>query len=466
MKKKGIELNFAYVAAAAFLGAYSFFQFFYPYHLIRREQLSLFLYDWDYICQTYKGSGWLALFLSDFLEQFFRLPAAGPAVIAAILTGIGYVTYKIFRHFLGRWPSLAVATVIFAWCFLRETGAVFCTRYTLAVLGYLSLILAALSFPKAWMKPVAAALLLCGGTWALGAPVDRQHGRLFAKPDLQLDKVIGMDTEVYRENWDKVLRLSKGAGNYTEASYAYNIAHGMKGDLPYALFQRPQNYSKSLLFWSSPSPFNVGVAGEAWFQLGDMTLAEQCAIISLLAMPNHAGSRPLIRMAQCNLATGDSGAAQKYLELLSKSLFYGKWARGLLTDAPDESTAIWLEKARKNQAGSDVVYDENEFRPILLGLLEANPSNTLARDYLLCYDLLRFNLDLFLEDYERQGMPNGTIYKEAVLLCLGNNGRLSMEEASRYGVDESMVDRMLRFTRYPNNYKNTYWYFYMNSMED
>ena len=459
-------MNFAYVAAAAFLGTYAFFQFFYPYHLIRREQLSLFLYDWDYIFQTYKGSGWLSLFLSDFLEQFFRLPAAGPVVIAALLTGIGYVTYKIFRHFLGRWPSLAIATVFFAWSFLRETSAVYCTRYTVAVLGYLSLILAALSFPKAWMKPVAAAVLLCGGVWLLGAPADQQHGRLIAKPDLRLDKVIGMDTEVYRENWDKVLRLSKGAGNFTEASYCYNIAHGMKGDLPEALFQRPQNYDKSLLLWSGPSPFNVGVAGEAWFQLGDMTLAEQCAIVSMLSMPDHVGSRPLRRMAQCNLATRDYGAAQKYLDLLSKSLFYGKWARGLLTDNPDEAAANWLDKARRNQAGSDVVYDENEFRPILLGLLEANPSNTLARDYLLCYDLLRFNLDLFLEDYVREGMPDGTIYKEAVLLCLGNNGRLNMEEAARYGVDESMVNRMLRFTRYPHNYTNTYWYFYMNALEN
>ncbi|MBR3284939.1 MAG: hypothetical protein IKI70_01510, partial [Bacteroidales bacterium] len=209
-----------------------------------------------------------------------------------------------------------------------------------------------------------------------------------------------------------------------------------------------------------------GVAGESWFQLGDMTLTEQCAIISLLSMPDHVGSRPLIRMAQCNLATGDQGPAQKYLELLSKSLFYGKWARGLLEGTPDETTARWLETARTNQAGSDVVYDENEFRPILLGLLEANPSNTLARDYLLCYDLLRFRLDEFIEDYVREGMPDESIYKEAVLLWLGNNKTLTLEEAARYGVDESMIERMRRFLKYPGNYKNTYWSFYMNALED
>lgn len=466
MKKQGINLNFSYFAAAAFLAAFVFFQFAYPYHLIRREQLSLFLYDWDYIFQTYGGPGWLAQLASDFLEQFFGLPVVGPLVIAAILTGIGTVTYRIFRHFLGRWPSLIIAALFFAWSFLRETDDVYCTRYTLAVLGYLAFILLALSFRKAWMKPLAAVVLLGAGVWTLGLPTDQEHGRLWAVPDLRIDKLIGMDTEVYRENWDKVIKLSERVGNFTEASYCYNIAHGMKGDLPKALFERPQNYAKSLLFWSSPSSFNVGVAGESWFQLGDMTLTEQCAIISLLSMPDHVGSRPLIRMAQCNLATGDQGPAQKYLELLSKSLFYGKWARELLEGTPDETTARWLETARTNQAGSDVVYDENEFRPILLGLLEANPSNTLARDYLLCYDLLRFRLDEFIEDYVREGMPDESIYKEAVLLWLGNNKTLTLEEAARYGVDESMIERMRRFLKYPGNYKNTYWSFYMNALED
>ena len=58
-------------AALAFLAAFVFFQFAYPYHLIRREQMTLFVYDWDYIFQTYRGSGWLARLASDFIEQFF-----------------------------------------------------------------------------------------------------------------------------------------------------------------------------------------------------------------------------------------------------------------------------------------------------------------------------------------------------------------------------------------------------------
>ena len=45
------------VTALAFLGSWGFFLFAYPYHLMRREQQNLFLFDGDYIRQTYRGAG-------------------------------------------------------------------------------------------------------------------------------------------------------------------------------------------------------------------------------------------------------------------------------------------------------------------------------------------------------------------------------------------------------------------------
>ena len=42
-------------ATLAFLGSFLFFQFAYPYHLMRREQLDLFLYDGGYIAER---AGW------------------------------------------------------------------------------------------------------------------------------------------------------------------------------------------------------------------------------------------------------------------------------------------------------------------------------------------------------------------------------------------------------------------------
>ena len=90
-------------ATLAFLGSWGFFLFAYPYHLMRREQMNLFLFDWDYILQTYRGSGWLARVLSDFLEQFFLAAVPASLIIALLLTGLGVVVYRICRCFLGKY---------------------------------------------------------------------------------------------------------------------------------------------------------------------------------------------------------------------------------------------------------------------------------------------------------------------------------------------------------------------------
>ena len=197
------------VAAVGFLAVFLFFQFLYPYHLVRREQMNLFLFDGDYICQTYRGVGFLARFVADFLEQFFHLAVMGPLIMALLLTGIGVLVYRICRHFMGQGPSLAVAVLFFAWSFLRETGNLFTTRYTLVAAGYLSLILLALQMKKSWLKAISAIVFLAIGIWPLGSPYHKHYGMLWGTPSLRNDRIIGLDIEVSREDWDKVLDLSR-----------------------------------------------------------------------------------------------------------------------------------------------------------------------------------------------------------------------------------------------------------------
>ena len=336
---KKIRISPALIAAAlAFLGAWGFFWFVYPYHLLRREQMNLFAFDADYISQTYRGSAWLARFAGDFLEQFFLFPGVGALIVALLLTAIGAVVYRICRHFLKEWPSLGIAALFFIWSFLRETGNLYITRYTVVTLAYLSLILLALQCRKVWQKPVAAVLLLALGCWALGMPVHKFYGKAWGVPRLNYDKVIGLDVETSRENWDKVIKMSKRDLRMEESSYCLNLAHAMKGDLGSTMLNYAQNHHRTLLFSVSTenSLFTNSLAGEAWFQLGDMTVAEQSAITSLQASPKHTGARFLVRLARVNLISGEDAAAQKYLSLLGKTLFYRKWALSMMPgDAPE-----------------------------------------------------------------------------------------------------------------------------------
>lgn len=463
----GIKSHVGHVAAAlAFVGSLCFFRFVYPYHLVRREQLNLFVFDGDYIAGTYRGTGWLARFAADFLEQFFHLSLAGPLIVALLLTAIGFVAYRICRHFLGRWLSLTVAALFFAWSFLRETGNVYQTRYTVAVLGFLTLLLLALQFRKRWLQAVAAVVFAAAGIWMLGSPVHPVYGKPWGVPSLDYERMIGLDAEVAREDWDRVLELSEKDLYMVEASYCYNLAHAMKGDLGDKLLDHSQDHQFTLLFpvSSERAVFSNTLAGEAWFQLGDLTVAEQSAITSLQASPKHTGVRFLVRLARVNLVTGEEAAAQKYLDILSRTLFYRKWARSMMPGRQDEAVQAQLSEARAKLLRKDFVHDSSDHRLILTALLEADPANTLAREYLMCYDLLCYDLDGFMEEYAKD-LPKARLYHEAVLIWLSRNGRLNPEEVTRYGVDVSEVDRMGRFGRNPNAFKNTYWYYYLQAME-
>ena len=453
-------------AVLAFLGSFFFFQFAYPYHLMRREQLDLFLWDGDHILQTYRGTGWLARLSGDFLEQFFGLPVVGPLLVALLLTAVGVVAYRICRRFMGHWPSLAVAILLFAWSFLRETGNNYMTCYTLAVLGYLSLVLLALQFKPAWLRGAAAVLFLAFGAWAFASPYHPQYGRLWSTPKWDDERLFGLDIEASREHWDKVLELSKKDLYMEEASYCYNLAQAMQGNLGNALFNHSQNHQATLLFPVSADRaiFTNTLAGEAWFQLGDMTMAEQSAITSLQASPRHTGARFVTRLARVNLITGEDAAAQKYLGMLGRTLFYGKWARSRMPGRQDEATQAELAKARARLTGKDFVHQAEDPRAILLGLLDADSTNTLARNYLLCYDLLCYDLDGFIRDYEPDRIP-ARLYNEAILIWLSQQGRLNPEEVKGYGVDVSEVDRMGRFGQNPTAFKNTYWYYYWRAMQ-
>ena len=468
MIKQGIKSHAGHLAAAlAFLGSFCFFQFAYPYHLMRREQLNLFLFDGDYIAETYRGTGWLARFVADFLEQFFHLPVAGPLIVALVLTAIGWAAFKICRRFMGMWPSLAVGLLFFAWSFLREMGNLYQTRYTLVVLGFLTLVLLALQFRKASLQAVAAAAFAAAGIWALGSPYHPDYGKLWNVPKLDYERMIGLDVECVRENWDKVLDLSKVDLYMEEASYCYNLAHAMKGNLGETLLDHSQNHHLTLLFpvSSERAVFSNTLAGEAWFQLGDMTVAEQSAITSLQASPRHTGARFLVRLARVNLISGEDAAATKYLDILSKTLFYGKWARSRMPGHQDESVRTELAQARARMMRRDFVHHSDNPRAVLHELLKADPGNRAAREYLLCFDLMGYNLDGFIEDYVPDKIK-GHLYNEAILIWLSQHDRLNPEEVARFGVDMSEVDRMNRFGRNPNAFRNTYWYYYLMAMQE
>ena len=70
-----------------------------PYILTFHEQNQLFLFTADYWAQRIAVAGGFADYLGEFLVQFFFYPAAGAAIVAALLTSIQLLTWALARHY-------------------------------------------------------------------------------------------------------------------------------------------------------------------------------------------------------------------------------------------------------------------------------------------------------------------------------------------------------------------------------
>lgn len=457
-----------YCIIAVFIASFAFFAFAYPYHLIHREQTTLFLYDLPYIFRTYSGSGCIARLSGDFLEQFYCFRFFGPFVVSLLLTAACVLAYKICRTFAGRKMSFLIALIVYCIYFLRETDTRFLTQYTIASTGYLLCIYAALVFRKPLQKLCALPVALVLGWFLFGSPYHRDYGKLIGKPDFEYEKLIAMDVETYRENWDKVLDISKSKLLYNEACYLNNLADAMKGHLSGRLFTHPQNYANGLfLMVNEVTPFSNGMAGEVWYHLGNMTLADQSAMVSLQFSPKHTGARFVQRLAMINLISEQYGSAEKYLKMLSRTLVYRRWALGMMPDNQSPETRAYLSGMRRNLVAGDIVSGSNDYRHILRALIEANPENAMAREYLLCYYLLTCNLDAFMEEY-RPGKDNSNIYQEAAIIWLNiqyNNGTITDVDFDDYGITDDTIERFQKFNRAPERYKTTYWYYYSTVIE-
>ena len=98
-----------------------------------------------------------------------------------------------------------------------------------------------------------------------------------------------------------------------------------------------------------------------------------------------------MRMAECQLVNGNYAVAEKYIDILSQSLFYRRWAmehRAMLyDDVCVESDRIygWLRASRFD---TDFLYNYAEMDKMLAIIYRSNPNNIMAAQYFKAYSAL------------------------------------------------------------------------------
>ena len=166
--------------------------------------------------------------------------------------------------------------------------------------------------------------------------------------------------------------------------------------LPDRLMDGYQPASQGLFLPVAPHStyLTIYAANEVWFALGDMTMAEHAAILGMIFSPHHTGARAVKRLAEINLVNGDEAAAMKYLRLLQKTMCYRDWAERRIPGKQTAEVCQWLERKRLLLPATDTLRSSADIPLSLRHLLRNNPDNTLACDYLLCFDLLNKDIGL------------------------------------------------------------------------
>ncbi len=300
---------------------------------------------------------------------------------------------------------------------------------------------------------------------------------IFTQASFKFEKILALDCETYFGNPDKVIDLAKKYNlKNNQATYFTNMALAQKGLLPENLLDFYQPFSAGLILPVTPEQNwqSILVSNEVFYLIGDMNMAQHSAMLGNTFSPNQRSSRMIRRLAEINLATGDSSAATKYLRILSKTLFHKAWAEKQLQMLQSGKAKNWLTNKRLQIADTDMLRKSNDYLSSLKFLAEQHPDNLAAVDYLLCYLLLDKDLKQFRENYDRFYL-NGNrkapkIYAEALLAQLVASGA-SQNEVIKYNIDAKTIKQ---FAEYTNEYDKssgdinalsgkfarTYWFYY------
>lgn len=282
----------------------------------------------------------------------------------------------------------------------------------------------------------------------------REGNRIYGKPNPNTDWLLSLAVEADRGNWDKVARLTEEDRVSEIGTYYHNLANAVQGKLGEKLMDYYQPFERGLFLSvdENTTPFVIAQAGEVWWQLGDMTMAEHHTMLGMIFSPAHDGSRFIKRLAAISLVNEDEGAAEKYLRLSGGNASEG-W----------ESRKALIQK-------QDFVHSATDIRSCLQGLVKSNPDNIMAYEYLLCYDLMHKETGAFAEDYI-PGKHDCRLYQEALLIYLASCNTLTQENAGRYGIPYDLVGEFYDFTRdyqacggkvaaLKERYGRTYWFWF------
>jgi hypothetical protein len=206
-----------------------------------------------------------------------------------------------------------------------------------------------------------------------------------------------------------------------------NLSLAKTGTMGDRMFNFRQNGAGGLFLTFAKEYVAPMMGGEIYYQLGLVNASQEYSFESMETTPDLGKSvRAVKRLAETNLINGHYEVAHKYLNLLEKTIFYRNWARRtekylynetLINNDPD-----YGEK-RKMMIKKDFFFKAEIMEGALNVLLQENPKNKMAFQYLMGFYLINKDLRNFMDrvpmmnDLGYTSIP--VSYQEAIMYIIG-----------------------------------------------
>ncbi len=258
---------------------------------------------------------------------------------------------------------------------------------------------------------ILAAMFMVGASRSFDAHAKSAHRLLYCSRHGLWDELL----DVVRETPPELYGLY--------CNHELNKALYHKGRLAYDMFAYRQKMDALLLFrLDDHSSWKWSRVGELAFCIGDLTYAEKmaCEVVE-----NKGPSPPMLKMlALVHAAKGRVATARVFLRALQKDLVHGGWATNILAQlAVDPRLETHPEVKRLRRA---MIKEGDSLSPgmgeeLFLGeLVDSDPTNRMALEYLMAFYLLTRQIDRIaanigrLVDCGYTEIP--TLYEEAILI--------------------------------------------------
>lgn len=296
----------------------------------------------------------------------------------------------------------------------------------------------------------------------------------FVKPQMDLEKTLAADCEYYFGNYNTVVNMvekDKEPNQYMK--FYYNLVSAQGRSLPAVLLKYPNNYLGTFeTLGPDTPPLTIKTINELYWILGDMTFCERAAILANVCSPENRNIRMMKRLAEINMVKGDYDAARKYLRILQKTFVWSRWANrafdalGRKASSYDKALLQQYIDKRPYLNTRDTLRQNDNCHTIMSELMESNPNNQIAINYMLCSDLLLKDMETFKHDYDayylkQQNIAYETLYQEALAIYLAGT-QAPPAEWAKYIKRQDVLQRFKQYNEQRGNpaFKDTYWYYF------